>query len=139
MKDALIFGLIGLAVMVLGILLNKREKRLFKDPVETTATVKTYYEYYNETSDNIPGRQLMYTMAVEYFLPDGTPIQASEQKGSSTKKYPEGQQIQIQYSREKPDMFNVKGDHSRKAVLIGMIIVGALMTLGGGYMFLTSL
>ncbi len=139
MQDAVIFALIGLAIMVLGILLNKREKRLFKDPVETTATVKTYYEYRNETQDNIPGRQLMYTMAVEYHLSDGTLIQASEQKGSSVKKYPEGRQIQIQYSREKPDMFNVKGDHSRKAVLIGMIIVGALMIIGGGYMFFTSL
>lgn len=137
MKDALIFGLVGLAVMVLGILLNKREKRLFKDPVETTAKVTTYYEYYNETPDNISGRQRMYTMAVEYHLADGTLIQASEQKGSNTKKYPEGQLIQIQYSREKPDLFNVKGDHSRKIIMVGMIVVGVLMVVCGGYMFFT--
>ncbi len=139
MDDAVIFTLIGLVVMVLGILLRKREKRMFKDPVETTAAVTTYYEYRNETPDNIPGRQIMYTMAVEYCLPDGTPVQSSEQKGSSVKKYSEGQKIQIRYSRENPGMFIVKGDRSRNTAMAGMIIVGALMAVIGGCMFFLSM
>ena len=131
MKEMIIFTVTGLIIMVLGILFLKREKRLFQDPVETTATVTTYNEYYDQTP---AGKQLMYTMVVEYRLQDGTLIQAPEQSGSNRKKYREGKVLQILYSREKTDMFIVKGDHSRKIILVGMIVVGALMIVGGFYM-----
>ncbi|HPS35020.1 MAG TPA: DUF3592 domain-containing protein [Oscillospiraceae bacterium] len=140
MNDAVIFALIGLTVMVLGILLFKREKRLFKDSVETTAAVTAYHEYQDKTAVDEAARRLsMYTMAVRYRLPDGTWIEASEQKGSNVKKYPEGRKIRIRYSRENPALFVVKGDRSRNAVMIGMIIVGALMTVIGGCMFFSSM
>lgn len=127
MDDLVIFSVIGLITMVLGILLLKREKKLFKDPVETYATVVTYYDYTSFENHY----RTMYTMAVEYYLPDGQLIHAREQKGSTNKKYAVGTELDIVYCREKPDFFIVKGDKSRIIIFYGMIIVGALMLLTG--------
>ena len=123
MKDFLIIFGVGFLTFIAGILLLKREIRLFKDCITTDATVVDYYSY---TSDH---RLTMYTMAVEYRLSDGTTIHASEQKGSNNQKYPVGSRIEIVYSEEKPEMFNVKGDNSRKYVMAGMIIVGLAMSI----------
>lgn len=126
MKDLLILSATGLITMVLGILLLKKEKRLFHDPVTTHATVVTYYDYKSSNGSDKESRiRTMYTMAVEYSLPDGKCINAMEQKGSSSKKYAIGTEIEIEYSREKPDFFIIKGDKSRVRALLGMIIIGA--------------
>ena len=130
MNDLFIFSAIGLITMVVGVLLLKREKRLFKDPVTTCATVVTYYDYIKPSQEHI---KTMSTMAVEYYLPDGQLIHAREQSGSTYKKYDVGTVIDIVYSREKPDFFIVKGDKSRMIILYGMIVVGALM-LGTGFL-----
>lgn len=127
MNDLLIFSAIGLIMMILGILLLKREKRLFQDPVTTHATVVTYYNYINPNAMH----RTIYTTAVEYTLLDGQLVHAREQKGSTSKKYTIGTEIDIEYSREKPDFFIVKGDKSRMRILYGMIIVGALMLVVG--------
>jgi hypothetical protein len=42
--------------------------------------------------------------------------------------------LEIEYSPEKPDFFVIKGDRSRWAIFIGMIIVGILMLACGIYM-----
>ncbi|AET69281.1 Protein of unknown function (DUF3592) [Desulfosporosinus orientis DSM 765] len=128
MNDLLIFSAIGLIIMVLGLLLLKREKRLFKDPVTTHATVVNYYNYIDPSASHI---RTMYTMAVEYCLPDGQVIHAREQEGSTNKKYAVGTEIDIVYSREKPDFFIVKGDKSRMRILYGMIVTGILMLAVG--------
>ena len=130
MKDFLVLGITGFITFILGIVVLKREKRLFDNPVSTIAKVVTYYEY--EKSDVGDGMPLttMYTMAAEYRLKDGTLIHAREQSGSSNKKYPVGTELEIIYSREQPDLFIVKGDHSRKIAMIGMMIGGlALMAM----------
>lgn len=129
MDDFAIFFLIGLGVSLAGFLLLRHENKIFKDCIETTATVFTYYDYINTTDsdDTIRNRITMYTMAVEYSLTDGTLIQASEQSGSASKKYPVGTKLKILYTRENPRMFVVRGDHSRKIVMAGMVFVGAAM------------
>lgn len=127
MEDFLILGISGLFSFIAGLLLLKRENRLFDNPQCTTAKVVTYYGYQNTSGDNHVGARTMYTMAVEYTLTDGTLIHAREQSGSTRKKYPVGTEIEILYSKEKPDMFIVRGDHSRKIALIGMIIVGIIV------------
>lgn len=129
MNDYAILFIIGILIVISGILLLKRENRLFRDSVSTTAKVVTYYEY-RDTDDP---RITMYTMAVEYMLPDGTLIQAREQSGSSSKKYPVGTELTINYSQEKNDRFTVFGDNSRKNVMFGMILVGLLMMIFIGY------
>ncbi|WHH57753.1 DUF3592 domain-containing protein [Petroclostridium sp. X23] len=128
MNDLLIFSAIGLITMVLGIVLLKNEKRLFKDPVTTDATVVIYYDYRNLSGMH---PTTMYTMAVEYYLPDGQLIHAREQQGSTNKKYAVGTKIDIVYSRDKPDLFIVKGDKSRMCIFYGMIVTGALMMVVG--------
>lgn len=129
MGDALIFLLIGLVTAVAGVLVLKRDNRLFAEAVQTHATVVSYDEYQN-TSGRTGTPRHMYTMVVSYDLPDGTLVTAREQSGSSNRKFPVGQDIQILYSPQKTDFFVRKGDYSRKIALWGMIVVGSLMTLG---------
>lgn len=119
MEAFLIFFLTGLFSLVAGILVLKRDTRLFANCVYTSARVVEFYEYRQQQKHS------MYTMAVEYVLTNGEKIRASEQKGSSRKKYDVGDSIEIKYCVEKPDFFIVKGDYSRTIALIGMIVVGA--------------
>lgn len=126
MDEIIIMYGVGFGLILLGVFLLRHENRLFKDSVITLATVVAYYDYQNHDG---PTLKTMHTMAVEYILPDGKLIHAREQSGSSTKGFPIGQQISITYSAEKPDMFIVTGDTSRKKIMIGMIVVGALFVV----------
>lgn len=125
MQDLMIFSGIGFITFLTGVLVLKREFRLFKNVVTTKATVVKYNEY-----EDI-NRLTMYTMVAEYELVDGKIIQAPEQSGCNRQKYLIGNEIQIAYSQEKPELFIVKNDYSRKAVMIGMIIVGLAMFIFG--------
>lgn len=127
MNDFLGMFIMGLIIFITGLLLLKREIKLFKDSVLTTAKVVTYYEYRHIDEDGSEAMIPMYTMAIEYYLPDGKLIQAREQSGSNGKKYPVGTDLKIAYSKEKPELFMVSGDHSKKAILVGMIIFGLVM------------
>ena len=121
MTDFLVLSLTGLFTFIAGIILLKRENRLFSSSLPAIAKVIEYSEYMNEH------RIAMYTMVVEYCLPDGTTIRAKEQKASSRRKFKTGTEIEIIYSAEKPEMFNVRGDNSRKIIMTGMIIAGILL------------
>lgn len=121
----MIFSGIGFITFLIGILALKRETRLFKNVIITKAAVIKYNEY--ESVD----RLTMYTMVAEYKLIDGKIIQAPERSGCNRPKYSIGTEIQIEYSQEKPELFIVKNDYSRKAVMIGMIIVGLAMFIFG--------
>lgn len=130
MKDFLIIFLVGLACFVGGILLWKRENRLFRKAVNCRGTVVGYDEYIdpNDAASRHPVTK--YTLLVEYTLRDGTLMRAKEQAGSTNRKYPIGQDIPVTYSLEKPDMFVVTGDKSRRIGLALMILIGGLMTVG---------
>lgn len=117
---------VSFGLILVGTLLLRRENRMFKDSILTRATVVTYYDYQNRDG---PALITMYTMAVEYTLPDGTLIHAREQSGSTTKAFPIGEQISVTYSPEQPEMFIVTGDNSRKNIMVGMIITGVLFAL----------
>lgn len=123
MKDFLIIFITGFFTFIAGILLLIRENRLFKDAVITYATVVGYDTYVNCQPIT------MYTMLVEYHTEEGEKIHAKEQKGSNKKKYSLGAEIDIVYSRKKPDFFIIKGDKSRKIIMYGMIIIGFAMTV----------
>lgn len=133
MDDVIKMFIVGLVIVILGLLLLKRENKLFKDAVLTTAKVVTYYEYRNIDENGSEGMIPMYTMAVEYYLSDGKLIQAREQSGSNGKKYPIGTELKITYTKEKPDLFVVCGDHSRKAIFVGMIVFGLVVMVAVGY------
>lgn len=106
-----------------------RENRLFRDAVTTKATVVAYNGHQS------PGnRGVSFSMVVEIAKPDGTLARLEEQSSSSSQNYPVGQELVITYCREQPDLFVVKGDHSRQYTFIGMIVGGALMTLLGVYL-----
>lgn len=132
MDDFLIMFIMGLLIFITGLLLWKREIRLFKDSVLTTAKVVAYYDYTN-IADGLTSVITMYTMAVEYYLPDGKLIQAREQSCSNGKKYPVGTELEIAYNKEKPGLFIVSSDYSRKAIMLGMIIVGLVMMASIGF------
>lgn len=121
MTDFLVLSLTGLFTFIAGILLLKRETRLFSRSIPAKAEVVEYSEYMNER------RITMYTMVVEYRLQDGTLVRAKEQKASSRRKYKTGSELEIIYSAEKPEMFNVRGDNSRKIIMAGMIAAGILL------------
>lgn len=122
MKDFLIMFIVGLLTFIAGIFFLKRENRLYGDSVITTAKVVTYYEYMD-----FPHTITMYTMAVEYYHSDGRLIHTKEQSSSNRKKYPVGAELKIAYSKERPDLFILYGDNSRKIIMVGMIIVGLAM------------
>ena len=136
MDDFLIMFIIGLLIFITGLLLLKKEIKLFKDSVLTSAKVVTYYEYTN-LADDSTSQITMYTMVVEYLV-EGKLIQAREQSGSSGKKYPVGTELKIAYSKEKPELFKVSGDHSKKAALGGVTIFGLVMMAIAGYARLTG-
>ena len=125
MTDSMIFSGIGFITFLAGLLSLKREVRLFQNVVATKATVVKYNEY-----ESI-NRLTMYTMVAEYELRNGQIIQAPEQAGCNRQKYSIGTEIQIIYSQEKPELFTVKNDYSRKIVMVGMIIVGLAMFIFG--------
>lgn len=130
MKDFLVLFLVGLACVVGGILLWKRENRLFRKAVNCRGTVVGYDEYVDTTDVAIHHPVTKYTLLVEYTLRDGTLMRAKEQAGSTDKKYPVGEDIPVTYSLEKPDMFIVTGDKSRRIALVLMIVLGGLLTVG---------
>lgn len=123
--DLMIFAGIGFITFLTGVLVLKRERRLFKNVVATNATVVKYAEY-----EDI-NRLTMYTMVAEYRLSDGKVIQAPEQAGRNRQKYPIGTELQIEYSQERPELFIVKNDYSRQAAMVGMCIVGLAMFVFG--------
>ena len=133
MDDFLIVFIVGLLTFIAGIFSLKRENRLFGDSVNTTAKVVAYYEY-----TDYPNTITMYTMAVEYYHSDGRLIQAREQSSSNRQKYPVGAELKIAYSKEKPDLFILSGDNSRKIIMVGMIIVGLAMMTAIGVVALNS-
>ncbi len=121
MNDLLLLLVGGLLFAAIGVIFLKREYKLFKNSIPAKANVVEYVSYAGQRG------RLMYTMSVSYTLPDGTVIRASEQGGSSKKKYPVGTDIDIYYSMMKPDRFIVSGDHSRKIVLFVITILGVLL------------
>jgi len=125
MKDLMFVSVTGFMVFLAGVLLLKREIRLFKNSVITKAIVVKY------NSDNGMHRVTRYTMVAEYMLNDGKIVQSLEQASSNRQKYLIGTEIEINYSQERPDMFTVKGDYSRKTIMVGMIIVGLAMIIFG--------
>jgi hypothetical protein len=132
----ILFG-IGVATAVGGILLLKRERRMFAEAVQVPAIVSGYEEYLDRSnSDGIP--LIMYTMTVDYVLLDGTKIHAKEQSSASWKKHPVGADLTISYSPEKPDFFTLAGDRSRSRIMSGMIVVGSTMTAGAVYLALSG-
>lgn len=132
MKELLIPFAFGLLLFVLGLLLIKREKRLFGDAVVTTAKLYNYYTYRSEHNS------VMCSMEVEYTTEDGTVVQAREQGGSNRKKREIGAQFDICYSKEKPELFTIYGDHSRTIVLYGMVVAGLILMGLFGYLWLNQ-
>lgn len=132
MKDLLIIFLFGVVLFALGILVLRREKRLYGDSVVTTAKLIRFYEYHDQH------KQTMYTMEVDYKTQDGTIVHAKEQGGTNHPKYAVGAEFDIYYSREKPELFLVCGDNSRKYAIYGMTAVGLILIVVFGYLLLTG-
>ena len=124
MKELFIMFIFGLVLLILGILLKKRDARLYENSVVTTAKVVSYYTYRGSNNYGF-----MYTAEVEYTLEDGSAMHTKEQSGSNRKKYTIGTELNIYYSKEKPELFIVSGDNSRKYIFYGMILVGLVLMI----------
>jgi len=81
----------------------------------------------------------MYTMEVEYTLEDGTVMRTRGQSSSNRIKYPVGTELQIYYSPQKPELFIICGDNSRKYILYGMIVAGIILIGLFGYLYLNNM
>ena len=98
----------------------------------TKATLVGYYEYHG-----LSPMTTMHSMEVEYQTEDGTTIHAREQGGVNHQKYPVGTELNIYYSKERPDLFLECGKPGRTIALYGMTIGGILIMLLFAYMMLT--
>ena len=130
--EELIIPAFGLILVILGIWVLRREKRLYEDSVITTAKLYDYYTYRSEHNST------MYTMEVEYTLKDGTVMRTRGQSSSNRVKYPVGTELEIYYSTKKPELFIICGDNTRKYLCYGMIAVGIVLIGLFGYLYLNN-
>jgi Protein of unknown function (DUF3592). len=131
--EELAISIFGVVLVVLGILLLRREKSLYEDSVTTTAKLYNYYTYRSEHNST------MYTMEVEYTLKDGTIMRTKGQSSSNRIKYPVGTELEIYYSPKKPELFILCGDNTRRYLLYGMIAVGIVLMGLFGYLYVNGL
>lgn len=135
MKDYLIMSCCGLFFFVVGILLIKRQKRLFEDFVITKATVVEYDETQGPGIIFLPEfidkhlRAHYYTLKIEYKLEDGTLIQVREPATSTLKRYRVGKELEIKYSKKNNETFIINGNHTNTLIFWGLIIVGLVMMI----------
>lgn len=135
MNDYIWIFLGGVVIAILSVLIKRREKRLFENPIPAVATVVRYDDYENVASGD--GRvHRMYSAVMAYRLADGTMMEAKEQSGSNHKKYEIGQSLDIEYSPEKPDFFMVRGDNSRAVAFFIMLLFGLAMMALAVFMYL---
>jgi len=128
----MIIAIFGLVLVALGILLLRREKRLFADSVITTATL---YNYYISRGMS----KIQYIMELEYTIADGTVVRTRGENSFNRIKYPVGTEFKVAYSTQKPELFIICGDHTKKIILYGMIVVGILLSAVFGTMYLNGL
>lgn len=131
--EELLIPIFGLILIVLGVWVLRREKRLFEDSVVTMAKLYNYYTYRSEHNST------MYTMEVEYTIEDGTVIHTRGQSSSNSIKYPVGTELKICYSTKKPELFIICGDNTRKYLFLGMIVMGIALLSLFGYSYLNGL
>ena len=131
--EELLMPIFGLLLVVLGIWVLRREKRLFEDSVTTIAKLYNYYTYRSEHNST------MYTMEVEYTIEDGTVIHTKGQSSSNRIKFPVGTELKICYSAKKPELFIICGDNTRKHLFFGMIVMGIALLCLFGYSYFNGL
>jgi hypothetical protein len=99
MGELFLLFLFRLLFFILGIFASKRDKKLFADAVVTKAKVVNYYCYHD--------LDYMYSMELEYKTLDGTLIHTREPSGSNHMRHDIGTELNIYYSRQKPELFQV--------------------------------
>lgn len=131
--EKILLLLMGLVCVALSILFLRKEKSLYANSTRTTATLYGY--------DEARGLHYttMYTMKVEYTLEDGTVMRTQGLSSSSRIKYPVGTALEIVYSAQKPERFEIVGDHSRTVMLYGMLVMGIALAGIAAYMYVTVL
>ena len=114
----------GLTMIILGIYLLKKEIQWRRNSDLVHGKVTRYYSYQESKTDSTVGISTMYTMEAEYITTTGKLIISKEQSGSTEKKYEEGAELKIRYSREDPKFFIVEGDNSRIFAMIAVMLMG---------------
>lgn len=127
----------GFVMISTGIILLKKEITWIRNSDIVNGKVTKYYQYDDRINSSGIGISIMYTMEVEYVTTSNQLMIAKEQKGSTGKKYPEGAEIKVRYSREEPSLFIVEGDNSRIYAMIAVLGMGAAIVALFGYI-LTS-
>jgi len=121
----LIIFLSGILMVILGIILLAKEFAWRSNSEVVPAKVARYYDYVQTRIESSRAGITMYTMEAEYITSAGKYIKAREQSGSSGKKFPEGTDIRVRYSRENPELFIIEGDSSRIYAMLAVIGMGA--------------
>jgi hypothetical protein len=121
----LIIFLSGILIVILGIILLVKEFAWRRNSEIVPAKVARYYDYEQARPGSSRAGITMYTMEAEYTTAAGKYIKAREQSGSSSRKFPEGTDIRVRYSRENPELFIIEGDSSRIYAMLAVIGMGA--------------
>lgn len=131
MMDLIIVEFIGFILVVVGIWMIQREKKLFEESDIVLATVVDYAETYEKNR--------MFTMIVSYQDHNNVMIRSSERRSSNRKKYDIGDQIHVKYSMSQPDIFIRCNDITRMVAFTGMIVIGLSMMIGLGYVLFKNI
>ena len=122
MEEFLILFAFGFVLFILGLYFNRRDARIFRHTIPAEAELVAFREYRAANNNSV-----MQTMIIEYKTVDGQLIHTEEQGGSNHPRYSVGDRFDIFYSEEKPELFQIRGDNTRKYAIIGMMAIGLVL------------
>ncbi|UTW62907.1 hypothetical protein KFE98_01760 [bacterium SCSIO 12741] len=114
---------VGILIIILGLFLWWRTKRLERDGTQTDAEIVGFKEYSDED-----GKQ--YFPIVQFYDQEGEVVRQKLKSGSFWK--PKEKVIKIIYQKKGSKYEVMKNDYSTRVLVpLGVIVVGALFILGG--------
>ncbi|AYL94999.1 DUF3592 domain-containing protein [Mucilaginibacter celer] len=129
--SALITGVIGAAVTIMGAILRDRRLRLLKTGIKVEGTVFSIeYEPYSR------GNGGQYYPVIRYVTNTGEWITKKHTLGSNPSAFTEGESVTVFYDPEKPSTF-ILNDKLSKIVPWGVLILGIVLIGGAIIRYIT--
>lgn len=123
----IIFGLIGLGLIVGAGVMYYRTQQFIAGAKQATAIVTGYNEHWSSNDDG--GSTLMYTPILRLELPGSAPIEKESGGGSTSwKPYKTGSVLRVLYDPDKPEDFRIAST--------GNLYMGTLICALIGFVFL---
>jgi Protein of unknown function (DUF3592) len=123
-----LFGLIGLGLLIGAGVMIARTKQFVAEAKQATATVTGYNEH--QSSNDNGGSNTMYTPVLRMELPGREPIEKASGGGSTSwKPYKEGSVIRVLYDPDTPDDFRIASTGNLYMGPLIMSLIGAVFLL----------